>query len=256
MLLGAVAMAVAMFVVLSLEKPSGEWDAWSIWNLKARFLFRGGLSIGPTSCPARFRTRIRITRSCCLRSWPCAGRWRARNPTLLRSPSHFCSLWALAGLLISSIGILRGKTQAFLAGILVLTASAFVQLGAMQYADMPMSFWILATLALVCLQDRFPTDPRFTIAAGLTAGFAPWTKNEGWLFLAAFLLGRLIAVLRFDSRAALGPQFLRFAGGALPGLAVAAFFQTPLRAAQCPVSAATGRVASASRSFRTLGDHR
>ena len=38
----AVALAAAMFIVYSLTKPHGEWDAWSIWNLHARFLYRGG----------------------------------------------------------------------------------------------------------------------------------------------------------------------------------------------------------------------
>jgi 4-amino-4-deoxy-L-arabinose transferase-like glycosyltransferase len=128
-------------------------------------------------------------------------------------------------LLISSIGILRGKTQALVAGIVVLATSSFIQLGAMQYADVPMSFYILATLALLCLQDRFPGDLRFSIAAGLTAGFAPWTKNEGWLFLAAVLLARLIAMLRFETRTVLGPQVLRFAAAALPSVALTAFFK-------------------------------
>jgi hypothetical protein len=137
----------------------------------------------------------------------------------------------IAGLLISSIGVLRGKTQAFVAGILLLATSSFVQLGAMQYADGPLSFYMLATLALLCLQDRFPNDLRFSIAAGLAAGFAPWTKNEGWLFLGAVLLARLIALLRFGNRAAIGPQFLRITVAALPAAALTAFFKLRFAAA-------------------------
>jgi hypothetical protein len=95
----------------------------------------------------------------------------------------------------------------------------------MQYADGPLSFYMLATLALLCLQDRFPSDLRFSIAAGLAAGFAPWTKNEGWLFLGAVLLARPIALLRSRDRSALGPQFVRFAGAALPSTALVAFFK-------------------------------
>jgi len=220
----AAAMAVAMFVVLSLEKPQGEWDAWSIWNLKARFLFRGGedwknaLSIQIPSSHPDYPLLLPSVVALC---------WTLGRAESVSVPIAVAFLFTLGacGLLISSLGILRGKTSALLAGIVVLAASSFIQLGAMQYADLPMSFYILATLALLCLQDRFPRDLRFSFAAGLAAGVAPWAKNEGWLFLAAVLLARLIAILRFESRAVLGPQFLRFAAGALTPVAVVAFFK-------------------------------
>lgn len=38
----ALASAVIMFIVCTLTKPHGEWDAWAIWNMRARFLFRAG----------------------------------------------------------------------------------------------------------------------------------------------------------------------------------------------------------------------
>jgi len=220
----AVAMAAAMFIVHSIEKPHGEWDAWTIWNLKARFLFRGGeywtdafSSQMPNSHPDYPLLLPSIVALC----------WTLARAESISVPIAIAFLFTLgtAGLLISSIGILRGKTQAFVAGMLLLATSSFVQLGAMQYADGPLSFYMLATLALLCLQDRFPSDLRFSIAAGLAAGFAPWTKNEGWLFLGAVLLARPLALLRFGNRAAIGPQFLRLAAAALPATALAAFFK-------------------------------
>ena len=224
LLLLAVAIAVATFVVYSIEKPQGEWDAWSVWNLKARFLFRGGDSwkdVFSSQMPNAHPDYPLLVPSIVAMCWTLA---RAESISVPIAVAFLFTLGA-SGLLISSIGILRGKTQAFVAGILVLATSSFVQLGAMQYADVPLSFYILATLALFCLQDRFPNDLGFSIAAGLTAGFAPWSKNEGWLFLAAVLLARLIAILRFGDRAVLRPQFLRIAVAALPPVAVAAFFK-------------------------------
>src|SRR5271170_3763649 len=44
LLMAAAALAAIIFVVHSIFKPHGEWDAWSIWNLRARFLFRSGSS--------------------------------------------------------------------------------------------------------------------------------------------------------------------------------------------------------------------
>lgn len=224
LLLLAVAIAATMFIVHSLNKPHGEWDAWSIWNLRARFLFRGGefwkdsfSSQIPNAHPDYPLLLPAIVAMC----------WTLARVESISVPIAVAFLFTLGacGLLISSIGILRGKTPAFVAGILILATSSFVQLGAMQYADVPLSFYILAALALLCLQDRFPNDLRFSIAAGLAAGFAPWTKNEGWLFLAAVLLARLIAILRFGNQAGLGPQFLRLAAAALPPVAVAAVFK-------------------------------
>jgi hypothetical protein len=224
LLLLAVALAAAMFVVHSIEKPHGEWDAWTIWNLKARFLSRGGeywtdafSSQMPNSHPDYPLLLPSIVAMC----------WTLARGESISVPIAVAFLFTLgtAGLLISSMGVLRGKTQAFVAGILLLATSSFVQLGAMQYADGPLSFYMLATLALLCLQDRFPSDLRFSIAAGLAAGFAPWTKNEGWLFLGAMLLARPIALLRFGDRSALGPQFVRLAVAALPATALAAFFK-------------------------------
>ncbi len=61
-------------------------------------------------------------------------------------------------MLIGVLGVLRGKTQAAVGGILLLGTAAFIALSAAEYGDVPLSFYILATLALLCLQDRFPDD--------------------------------------------------------------------------------------------------
>ena len=66
------------------------------------------------------------------------------------------------GVLVSTLGVLRGKAQALLAGTLLLGTASFVALSAALYGDVPLSFYILATLALLCLQDRYPDDLRFS----------------------------------------------------------------------------------------------
>ena len=223
----AIALAVSTFVVYSAEKPQGEWDAWSVWNLKARFLFRGGDSwrdVFSSHIANSYPGYPLLIPSMVAMCWTLA---RGESTSAPIAVAFLFSL-GVSGLLIASVGILRGKTQAFVAGILLLATSSFVQLGAMQYADVPLSFFMLAALALVCLQDRFPEELRFSLAAGFIAGLAAWTKDEGWLFLAAILPARLVAILHFGNRAALGLQFLRLAAGALPPVALAAFFKVSL----------------------------
>ena len=90
------------------------------------------------------------------------------------------------------------------------------------------SFYILATIVLLCLQDRYPDDLRFTLLAGLTAGLAAWTKNEGLMFLIVVILARAIAVLRFGARPALVRQLGAIAAGLVFPLAVVAFFKLRL----------------------------
>ena len=93
---------------------------------------------------------------------------------------------------------------------------------------MPLSFYILATLALLCLQDRHPEDLRFSALAGLMAGFAAWAANEGMIFLAAVIVARVVATVRFRDRpglTALAPQMLRLIAGLAAPLAVVIFFK-------------------------------
>ena len=38
----ALASSLISFAVAFLKEPHGRWDAWLIWNMHARFLYRGG----------------------------------------------------------------------------------------------------------------------------------------------------------------------------------------------------------------------
>ncbi len=126
---------------------------------------------------------------------------------------------------MSTLAVLRGKALALLAGTILLGTASFTSLGAALYGDVPLSFYILATLALLCLQDRHPDDLRFTLLAGLMAGFAAWTRNEGMMFLCAALFARALALFRSRERSAIIPQVLRFLAGAIAPLAVVIVFK-------------------------------
>jgi hypothetical protein len=221
---GSAALAVILFVTHSAAKPHGEWDAWSIWNLRARFIYRAGdfwknafSSQMAWSHPDYPLLVPGIIALC----WTLAR----SESTLASMAVAFLFTFATAGVLVSAVGVLRGKAQALISGALLLGTVGFVATGAMQYADVPLSFAILATLALLCLQDRYPGDLRFTILAGLTAGFAAWTKNEGLMFVVAVIVARAAAILRYGNRTDLGRQFGALAGGLAFPLATVAFFK-------------------------------
>ena len=224
LILLAIVIGVTVFVVSTINKPHGEWDAWSIWNMRARFFVRGGqfwkdafssdLAWSHPDYPLLLPGIVALL-------------WTLVHTGSTAAPIGVAFLFGLgtAGILISTLGILRGKAQAFIAGILLIGTVSFTENAANQYADIPLSFAILASLALLCLQDRYPEDLRFSVLAGLMAGFAAWTKNEGLMFLAVLIAARIFAIVRYGCRRAVLPQLLRFAAGSLPPLAVLAFFK-------------------------------
>ena len=111
----------------------------------------------------------------------------------------------------------------------MLGTASFVALSAALYGDVPLSFYILATFALLCLQDRHPEDLRFSALAGLMAGFAAWSRNEGMIFVVAVIVARAIALFRFRDGKQLADirrsQLLRLALGLAAPLAVVIFFK-------------------------------
>ena len=99
----------------------------------------------------------------------------------------------------SLVAVMRGTNQGLLAGLTLLATSFFVKHAASQYADIPLSFFILAGLGLTCLHyDRNHDSPSLLILAGFSAGLAAWTKNEGMLLVVALLVshGGLLLIRR------------------------------------------------------------
>jgi hypothetical protein len=190
----------------TLAHPHGEgWDAFSIWNLHARFLFlsgtrwRDGFS---TIIPWSHPDYPLLLPAAIAHFWSYLGHDDASIPDAI----GFLFTFSTVGLLFSALWTLRGRTTAMLGGLALLTTPFFIELGTSQYADVPLAFFILATITLLCLHDD-PTgrgdDSRsrgLIVLAGLGAGFAAWTKNEGLLFLCAILVARFVMLVRPQSR--------------------------------------------------------
>jgi hypothetical protein len=220
----AVLVAVIMFVAAVSFNPHGDEGAWSIWNMRARYLFRAGAfwrdafssDLGWThpDYPLLVPGLVALC-------WKLIGQESTDAPIAIA----FLFILGTTGVLAGTLGVLRDRTHAFLGGTLLLGTASFIALGAALYGDVPLSFYILATLALLALQDRNPADLRFSALAGLMAGFAAWTRNEGAIFVAAVLLARVFVLLRSGAKAALAPQLLRFIVGAAAPLAVLVTFK-------------------------------
>jgi hypothetical protein len=226
MLAGAMVLLLlldlSVFAWVSARTPRGGWDAWAIWNLRARFLYRaGGLAWrdGFTEALAWSHPDYPLLLPAFIaRGWKLLGRESSSIPIALGCLFTF----GCAGLTTAALGILRGARQGILAGLaLAATPFLYVQ-GAMQCADVPLAFFILATLACLAVADRFHSYG-FAAIAGMAAGLGGWTKNEGLLWFGAILLARAIVTYR--------RLMLSFLAGALPVLAPILFFKARIATA-------------------------
>jgi hypothetical protein len=215
-----IALCAALYsTVLRLRAyPRGDgWDAFAIWNLHARFLFRGGAAHwcdGFTSLiPWSHPDYPLLLPASIAHFWIYLGRDDPRVPASI----GFCFTFATVGVLCSALSILRGRAQAMLGAIALLATPSFIEQGAWQYADIPLSFFYLATIVLLCLHDQGTQEASSQPPAGLlalggvAAGFAAWTKNEGVLFLGAIILARQLTSLRDPRRASLQGAKIAFA---------------------------------------------
>jgi hypothetical protein len=174
--------------------PVGDWDAWALWNLRAKFL------AGPDGA-WRYAVSPLIGNSHpdypLLLSAFVARVWKAGGAVDMIGPAVTALVFfaALIALLVSAVALVRGTASALLAGLVILSTTPLLVWAPSQYADVPLAFYYLGTIALIILDTspRLDTSPAAAgpgalFWAGLCTGLAAWTKNEGNAFLVCVLL--------------------------------------------------------------------
>ena len=200
------------------QAPLGDWDAWAIWNLRARTIFHADNDWRQAFSPVFRHVDYPLLAPCNnARAWSYAGHECPWTPWFLGSLMTF----ATVGLLSSGVCRLRSRSQGLLAGIVLLGMVPFLQRGALQYADIPLAFFILAAVLLLMLYDASERRPSGYLAlSGLMAGLAAWTKNEGLLFLIVLPAARGAVVWRHAGARQALKEFFCFSAGIWPALAV------------------------------------
>jgi 4-amino-4-deoxy-L-arabinose transferase-like glycosyltransferase len=215
-----VVLAVMGAIQVWIHRPFGTWDAFMIYDRSARFVYRGGndwmQTFSPDIDPA-FHADYPL-----LISMDIAHAWNTLGHESQSVPRVLGGLFMLvcAGLFASALTMLKSIWQAALGAIVLLNTPFFILSGPSQTADVPLSFFILSTVALLfffCTERK----PGLLVLAGLSAGLAAWTKNEGDVFIIGILAGLFIAFLRQDLWRRLG---LFLAGLAVP-LAIVLYFK-------------------------------
>lgn len=218
-------IAVLRFILVTLIMPHGEWDAWAIWNMRARFLVRGG-----AFWKDAFSAVIPHPDYPLLVPLSIARLWRYSTETLI-APALFALFYTVAPvfLLFTSLSVLRSRAQGILASVVLLGIPFYVVHGASQYADTPLAFYFLASIVLLSLHDhKFRQNNALLFLAGMMAGFSAWTKNEGMLFIVAIVAARFFLFLRWKGGKYYVKEIFPFAAGLIPVFVALAYFKSRL----------------------------
>jgi 4-amino-4-deoxy-L-arabinose transferase-like glycosyltransferase len=219
----AIVPAAYVFASALQNQPHGGWDAWMSWNLRARFFFRGGEHWRDTFSNLFWGANPEypvLLPSVVARFWQYCGSETTLAPALVA----FLFTFGAVALASASSALARSPAQGRVAALLLLGTPLFIRHGTFQMADIPLSFFFLATLVTLCVGDRLWPDRKGPLfLTGLGAGFAVWTKNEGFLFLAALIVSIIAVVGRQGTWKGRSGQSLAFVGGLLAVLPLALF---------------------------------
>ena len=216
--------SAAMFVIFSVREPHGLFDAVSMWNAKARLIFRsGGEWQAATSLYISHPDYPLLVPLSIARIWIYAGRESTTAQALLAGMFTF----AIVGVLVCAVAALRTRTQGMLAGLVLLAPMVFLRFGSWQYADFPLASFALATLVLFCVHAQGPPASHAQLVlAGVMAGLTAWTKNEGLLFVVIAVAALALAQGRAGVERTQLRKLLWFGVGLLPLLVLIVWFKS------------------------------
>lgn len=185
----------------------GGWDAWAVWNFKARFLILSGENWQNLFDPVLWRSSPHYP---LLLPNVNVWNWILQTPNdslpyLTAKESALQITFLLYSLIFYSIKKSLRASYAYL-GLLVAGCLPFtIKMALSQYADIYIGFYLLA--AVVLLSEKSKSSFHF-ITAGLLLGAASFTKPEG--FIASMTVAILALALNFRNIHSLFKEFLPF----------------------------------------------
>ena len=125
----ALVLAVNVLLGKMLINPEGEWDAWAMWNLHARFLFQPGqvwqAMFDPALEALTHPDYPLLTPAMIALSWRALGRISTLAPIV----TALIFTLATAGLLFTALNYQRKFTAACLAAIVALLSGSLLYVG-------------------------------------------------------------------------------------------------------------------------------
>ncbi|HEY2380464.1 MAG TPA: hypothetical protein VGK48_04710 [Terriglobia bacterium] len=220
LLVCAAGMALSYDMSRIERSPHGDWDATAIWNSHARYLFRDGPVWRKTILNTYHADYPLLVPATTARLW---RYMKDEDPDAAEALGILYTFAAIA-VLTATLIHLRKSSRAVLFALVLLGTPFYVAYGVSGSADVPLSLYVLATIALICLESQAaPESAGLLVLAGFAAGCAGWTKNEGLLFIVAAALAMLAPVFWEPRKTAL--RFFAFAAGMALPLAMIVWFK-------------------------------
>lgn len=223
----AVLILLVLFLVVKqgLFYPYGGWDAWQVWNFKAKFLFLSGEYWHNLFSPELWRSSPHYPLLLPLINvWGWMFGTKPDDTTPFITSVLFACL--TAGLLSSALWKKTKNIFALLPSLLILTLPFYILLATTQYCDIVLSYYLLASLVTLTETQKESRKP-LALLAGLLAGFLGFTKPEGLiasLILCGLVVGvTIVSKLRKDKNFSLTCAGLFFFGLILTSLPTFAF---------------------------------
>jgi len=222
LILPAATLACTAMFIHVYRMPHGNWDGWAIWNWEARFLYRAG-SHWRDYLPWAFHGDYPL-----LVPSTTARIWRYMGTELPDVGGTLGIVLSLASVAVLGLTLaeLRSRTLGALIALTLISTPSYLNWAGSQYADVPLGFFYLSSLALIFFYFERSSDPQATrllALAGFLAGCAGWTKNEGILFMIGAGIALSVPVFRKPLETWL--RIRAFGAGAALPLAVILFFK-------------------------------
>lgn len=188
----AILMFILLFIPCWLQAnyyPYGGWDAWSVWNVKAKFLFLGGENWKNMFNPLLWRSSPHYPLFLPLINvWG----WSFLNKAVYQVPILTSLIFTFLTYSLLYVGLKRltNGILAILSIVFLLTIDLNLKMAISQYCDIVVSCYVLA--GLLCLILAKKEDKTYLcVMAGMFTGFLSFTKPEG------YPLSLLIIILSF-----------------------------------------------------------
>jgi hypothetical protein len=179
----AIASAAWSTATLVRAYPVGDWDAWAIWNLRAKFLAADGPALQQAWSQNLRETHPEYP---LLLSASVARLWRYAGSDFTGAPQTIPVLLLFSSVAagVAATALRRGVLLGALSTVVMLACAPLLAETATQYADVPLAAYFFLAVILFAAGE-----------SGLGAFFASlaaWTKDEGIVFAVAFVVAASI----------------------------------------------------------------
>jgi len=216
-------IAAIIIGILSQQFPFGGWDAWGLYNMKAKFII-----YGETHWTDLTRLHAHTQPSYPL-LLPLINAWIfsvfQKNIIEVASMTGVIFSFSCGLLLYAGLSMLIKRPVAVIAALLLTTTPSYIFWSTTQYADVLLAYYLLASTILLILTLR-TREYRIALLAGLFWGMMPFAKNEGLVLLFLFIVitsGFFLADKAYDRKKSLSLIKNLIIGAAITGLATIVF---------------------------------